>query len=284
MLWEPTVLSQDPEKIKELLFLEGDEWEKIKDKKFTFTLKRINRLQKAELDEEFFKKVIPQLVPEAKENEENPEEPLETEISLEDFKQELAKLLKEEWDKELDNSLNYRIRDQLLKIHEIPLPDEFLKKLQEGEQKQKPTSDEDRENAYKQYATGMRWTLIVDTIRDENPEIDISEEELKESILNMYRMYNPNMSKEEELNILASLLQNPELVNNQTSRLMEEKVFSFLRDQVETIETPITVTDFMEKQEREAAEEEAADKEKLNDKEDTADKEEAAAEEISDKS
>ncbi len=246
--WSPEVLSDTDEKIAELLFMELPEWLEIKDKKLSFTVKRINRVTKAELNEEFFNKVIPPHMQKIEEGEE------ETSLTEEQFKEQFATLLKEEWDRELSADVNNKIREKLFEIHTFNLPDSFLKKLHQAEQKQE-MSEEQLEHSYEGYARSMRWTLIVDKIRNENPEVDVSPDELKDAILNLYKQYNPNIPADQEDALIEGALQNPEIVNSQSSRLIEAKVYDFLKEQVSIEKETITVTEFMKKQEEEHQEE-----------------------------
>jgi len=241
--WSPEKLGEDDEKVAEVLFMEVHEWQEIKVKKLTFTIKRINRITKAELNPTLFNKVLNPYS--------QPQGEIAEEITEEEFREKFSEMLKKEWDQELAADINNKIRGKLFELHPFELPDSFLKKLHQAELK-KEMSEHELEQSYENYARSMRWTLIVDKIRKENPEVDITEEEIKSAILNLYKQYNPNIPEDQEEALIQNALQNPELVNSQSSRMIEDKVYDFLNKKVDLKTEEITATEFMKKQEKEA--------------------------------
>ncbi len=245
VVWSPEKLDKSDEKVAELLFMETHEWQEVKTKKLAFTIKRINRLTKAEINPTFFNNVI---YPYGQAQGEAAEE-----ITEEEFRKKFSDMLKKEWDQELAAGVNHKIRDKLFELHPVDLPDSFLEKLHQAEQK-KEMSEHELEHSYESYARSMRWTLIVDKIRKENPEVDITENELKSAILTLYKQYSPDIPQDQEDTLIQSVMQNPEIVNSQSSRLIEDKVFRFLKEKVAIKTEETTLSEFLKQQE---AEEEA---------------------------
>jgi len=242
--------SADKQKTAELMFLEPEELDEIEAKALQFTLKRLNRIKPAEMNAEFFEKVLgPAPTPEVPESEEAEAEasPEATQWDEASFRKSLAERLKTDWENELKSELNYRLREKILEVHEIPLPEAYMKSLYKAEQKEPPT-DEQVEEAYPNYAKSMKWTLMVDKILQENEELKVNEEDLKAGILDMYRSYYPHIGDEEGEMLVQQAAQNPELIQRVSVRKMEEKVYNYLKEQIKQVPKPITATEFLEKE------------------------------------
>lgn len=121
------------------------------DTEFIFTVKNINRREKAELNQELFDRTFgPNIV-----------------SSEEEFKAKVKDTIAENYARETDAFLNKTIQDKLIENTKISLPDAFLKDWLKvtGEGK---VTDEDLDREYNIYADQLRWSLISGQIAKEN--------------------------------------------------------------------------------------------------------------------
>ena len=151
-----------------------------------------------------------------------------------------------DWDRELGNEINYRIRDKVLEIHEVELPEAYLRNLYKAEQKE-PLTEEQLVEAYPNYERAMKWTLIVDKIYKNEEGLEVTKEDIDEGIIEMYAPYYPNMSEEDAVALVQHAAQNQDTIRQVAVRKMEEKIYNFLKEQATLVPTPITVTEFLEK-------------------------------------
>ncbi len=262
--------SEDKEKVAELMMITPEEVEEISAKELQFVLKRINRMSPADLDDVFFRAVLgpnyPE--PEVSEEESSEGEAEATEASEEEkggdkeetqevagideatFREKFSELLKRDWERELEGDLNNRMREKLLEVHEVEMPEAYLKHLYKAEQKEEPT-EEQIDTAYPNYERSMKWTLIVDKIFKQEEDLKVTEEEINQGIIEMYMAYYPNMGPEEMQAILEHSKQNPDIIQQVSIRKMEQKIFTYLKEQFPLKETPMTVSDFLEKNKQE---------------------------------
>ena len=256
--------SEDPKKVAELMFLSPEEVEELADKKLQFTLKRINRMSPAELNDEFYRNALgpnypaPEVEEEAVDTKEEATEEVgeaavqaeEKKIEIDEatFREKFSELIKMDWERELANELNYRVREKALEIHEVDLPEAYLKNLYKAEQKEPPT-DEQLEEAYPNYERAMKWTLIVDKIFKDQEDLEVTREDIDQGIIEMYAPYYPNMGEEDKLALIQHAAQNQDTIRQVSVRKMEEKIYGFLKEKATLVPTPITVTEFLKKNE-----------------------------------
>jgi trigger factor len=155
--------------------------------KFQFTVKSINRLVPAELNQDLFDKIYG----------------AGAVNSAEEFRAKVSAELSGMFARETEQRLRNDVTNKLLAITNLSLPDEFLKRwlLAANE---KPLTVEQVEAEYPVYARQLRWQLIENKlIRDNN--ITVTEEEATEHVKNMLRANfakygrNPDEVTDEEL-------------------------------------------------------------------------------------
>lgn len=228
MPFNPFDLHEDAKELAGLLFMDQDELANIRDKSFQITLKRINRVEAAELNADFFHKVL------------NPEQAYQQVAPSEEDKveteEEFRKLLSERIAKEFDEHAKWyyrkQVREQLLASHEISLPETFLKRwIQETNRKKEddsPLSPEEVDNQYVSYSESVRWSLLVEKIQDEYPEVKVEEAELKDGIREMILKNVPGIAPDQEEAYMQHALQNQEIIQGQYGRLLDEKLYKVL--------------------------------------------------------
>jgi trigger factor len=136
--------------------------EKDADKFFQLLITKVGLVEKAEMNEEFFKIVYP-----------NKE--ITTEASLrEAIREEIQKY----WDAQSRNQLFDQIYHELLDHTKIEFPESFLKRwMQTGGEK--PKSPDQVETEYPSFIDSLKWTLIVDQLVKNN-SIEVKPDDLRE--------------------------------------------------------------------------------------------------------
>jgi trigger factor len=186
---------------------------------FKLTVKNINRLEEAELNQDFFDKVYGKDV-------------VTNEAEFEQkIKEDLSGIMQDHSDKKLHTD----IIDETLKKLKINLPDSFLKKWLQSS-RETPISTEELESQYPNFAKNLAWTLIENKIMSEN-DLKISQEEVvelaKDRIRAQFMMYSPTPIDEGMLNeYTVNFLQNRDNVNRIYDELRGRKSFDFIKSKV----------------------------------------------------
>lgn len=234
-------LADTAEEIAQLLFMEVGEVEDLREKKFSFTIKRITRVTMAEMNPTFFNKVLQ--IPEGDEQ------------WVED-EQEFLKQFREILEEDFGDSPKFRfqrdLRDKILEINPLELPDPFLKRWLKAVNEK--MSDEDIEQQYEGFSKNTQWSLIKEKLAKEHEDLKVETEELEASILDSLKQNMPYMDATQEAQFMEHAIQNREIVNNHFTRLSEDKVFEFLSKEMTPDLEVITATDFINMLEAEAEE------------------------------
>lgn len=120
-------------------------------KKFTLTLKKVQAVEKSEMNNEFFDMILGAGV--AKDEAE--------------FRTAYVNKMKENYEKMADEKMYTAVVDALVESTDIPLPDEFLKRWMVSNPQNKVTQ-EDIDNNYEQYTKGIKSQLLLDAVLKEN--------------------------------------------------------------------------------------------------------------------
>jgi len=239
------------EKIAECFFMEAEEVERLWETDLKMEVARITRLGKAEFNEEFFGR----MAEEFKWSEEDIKDMTEA-----SFKEKMKERLATDLDEPAKWDYRNRLRDALLAHHSLDLPTDFLKKFMLETQK---GYDEARVEAeYPEFAKSQTWTLMIDKVVSDRPEMKISEEELNEDLLNNLRrtflQYGSPLPPDREAEMLKYARENGEMVNNSFQRLIADKMFNYLDEAITPELKPIAATEFFEMKEAERKAQEEA--------------------------
>ena len=158
-------------------------------------------VEKAELNEEFFKQIFPN-----------------KEITTEaDFRHEVKQTLQGQWDSQAKNQLFDQVYHALLDNTTIEFPQDFLKRwMQNGGEQQKTAEEAEKE--YPSFINQLKWTLITDKIvRDNN--IEVKAEEIRDFALNQLFGYLGGMGGNME-----DMMQQP-WVTEYVDKMMKDRKF-----------------------------------------------------------
>lgn len=193
---------------------------------FEFTVEQVGRPIPAELNQEFFEKVLGKGI--AK--------------SAAEFREKLRQQIIRNKQQEADLFLERSIQAVLLKNTKINLPDIFLKR---GLQKKNATvSKEKIEKYYQQYAQDLRWQLIVRKIGKEH-SLQVTPEAVVDEVKERFQALHQIPAEE-----LEQLTQNflQENKGNNYRRVYEElrvsKLMNFIKDKITIVTQEVSFEEF----------------------------------------
>ena len=199
---------------------------------YTMTVKNINRQSQAELNEEFFNRVLG-------------EEKAKDEAS---FRAELKVLLEKSYAQETQGYLAQNIREKLVETFDFEIPVEFLKKWL-VESNEEMTAEQVEEN-FEQYAKDIRWQLIESKIGKAN-EIKAEHTEILDKTVMMFKgqfgAMAANPEFEEQLKAIADNYlkgENGENYFRMYNMVFSEKVIEHVKGAIELKEKKVSLDEF----------------------------------------
>lgn len=221
-----------------LLDIKKEEAEEMKSD-FRFTLNEVSRIEKAELNEEFFNQMFPG-----------------QEIKTEE---EMRAKVKEDIEKTYDNESNRYFFNEatktLIKDADISLPDEFLKRWilerNQDEENDETITHEQLEAQYPSYQESLKWQVIEEQIAEKN-ELKVTQDDLKEQVKKWLSAQtfgggNEDEKQDEIINtVMESVMQNEEEVRKLSTQIMEEKMTKLFKDKFELKEKTVSYDEFVE--------------------------------------
>lgn len=217
--------------VAKLLDIEEDKVEAI-DSPFQLTVENINRLEEAELDQEFFDKIYPA-----------------GEVTTEEeFRARVAKEIEDMFVQNADQKLQNDIYTLGMERVDAKFPDEFLKRWLKATNEK--LTDEEIAEGYDDFVKNLKWTLIENKVISEN-NLEIKYEEVvaasKDRLSAQLRMYGQQDMPDEQLNQYAmQLLQDKEQANRLFEEVKALKVFDHLKGLVKLEQKEIPYNEFME--------------------------------------
>ena len=197
---------------------------------FKLTVKNVNRLEEADLNQEFFDKLFGEGTVTAEEG------------FREKITEEVETMMQQDSERKLQNDIyNYSLN----KV-QFNLPDEFLKRWLKATNEK--LTDEELESGYNDFAKNLKWTLIANKITKDG-NIDIKYEEVfnyaKMSLDQQFRAYSQQSLPEEQLaQYTVQYLQNKEQANKIFEEVKAVKVFDYVKSVITLDKKEILFTDF----------------------------------------
>jgi trigger factor len=198
---------------------------------FNYTVDTVNHIDKAELNQEFFDKILG-------------EGNASTE---EEFTNAIREQIKSGFMHDSDMKLKHDVEDHLLHELDLKLPDAFLQKWLQSEV-EKPLTSEQVEKEYKGYSRGMKLRLIENKIfREQN--MQISQEEIKDMarqyVMHQFSGYASGLTPDLIDNLADRYLQKRESVERLIETISDRKVFNYLKSIVKTNPQNVSYEGFM---------------------------------------
>ena len=226
-------LAETVAEIANLLFMSEEEVEALRDKKTSFSIRRINRISMAEMNPEFFNKVF--------DIAEGSEDWIESE---EDFITKLKESMAKNLAIEANHRFRANFREKLMEANQLQLPDTFLKRWLKATNEK--MSEEEIEKQYGGFTKNTKWSLITNKIAKDESSLKLEKEEIEDSLLESIRQHMPGIEKEQEEQYLKHAFDNEEIINSHVNRLFEDKLFTYIEEKVQPSRESISVTDFLD--------------------------------------
>ena len=198
------------------------------------------RDEKPELNEEFFEKIFPK----------------QDVKDLDTFKAKVKAEMERQFEAETDPILFNKMVDEIVAAAHFDLPDAFLKRWLVENSQGKVTAEEIEQNYEKDYVKGLRWQLIEDSIVQANPELVVTDDELKNFVLRQIFPGIDYNSVEDELKanldkIAANYLKEGAQKEQLKNQLADMKMTQFLKGKMNINYADTNYKDFMKKLEEE---------------------------------
>lgn len=210
----------------------AEEEAKALDAKFQVTVKNINRLEEADLDQEFFDKIFGEGVV-------TDEAGFTAKIT-----EEIEGMFKMDADRKLQNDMYTQLTEQV----KMDLPDAFLRKWLKATNEK--LTDAELEEGYNDFAKNLKWTLIENKIIKDN-QIEIKYEDVfetaKQRLDAQFRMYSPAPMPEDQLGqYTATFLQEKDNANRIFEEVKALKVFDYIQSVATLDQQEIAYNKFVE--------------------------------------
>jgi len=205
------------------------------DKFFNLLITKVGLVEKAELNEAFFKTAYPN-----------------KEISNEEeFRNAVKEDIQKYWDAQSRNQLFDQVYHQLLDHTQITFPESFLKRwMQNGGEK--PKTAEQVETEYPSFINSLKWTLIVDQLVKNN-NIEVKPEDLREFAKQQLFSYmggsGMDMDQPWINDYVDRMMKDKKFIEDSYHRLQTDKVFGWAETQVNPTEKEIAAEEFTKMQE-----------------------------------
>ena len=185
----------------------------------SFKLQELNKNQKAETNEDLFKKVYPN----------------DSIKNLKDFKSKIKTDIEKQFINQSDQKFLNDVTEAVIDSSKINLPKDFLKRLMKLNSKES-LNDEELEKEYLKSEKGIKYQLIEEKIIIEN-DIKINIDTIKEFATNMIKnqmaAYGQNNPDEKELNsILQRIMSNQDEVKRISNQIISEKLLLIYKEKV----------------------------------------------------
>ena len=193
---------------------------------FKLDIVKLGLVEKGGLNEDFFNEVFPG-------------KNIKTE---EELRNSLRLEIQQYWDAQSQNQLQDQLFHYLVDETKMDFPDNFLKRwLQTGGEKQKTA--EEAEAEYPTFSNQLKWTLISDRIITDN-KLEVTPEELKAAMRSEVTRYFGQMNIGEDMSWLDSyidrMMKDEKQVDATYRRLITEKLFAFVEQNVKPKEKEVT--------------------------------------------
>ncbi len=207
--------------------------ESLENTQFQLMVKNVNRLEEAELNEEFYTKVFGEGV-------------VTSEAEFEEkVKTEVEEMLVQNATQKLQNDLYLKGLDAV----KADFPEAFLKRWLKATNPE--IKEDELEDGFADFIKNLKWTLIENRIITQNG-LEVKYEEVlalaKERIAAQLKMYNPGqeITDQQLAQYAVQLLGDKEQANRLFDEVKAQKVFDYLKGLVKLEEKEIEYNKFLE--------------------------------------
>jgi trigger factor len=201
---------------------------------FTFKVEKINRTSPAELDQEFFDKVLGK----------------DAVSSQEEFDAKVREIISENYNREAEKALNFQLIDKLVKETNIDLPEEFFRKWLLTTNEGKLTKEQIDQN-FGQYTRELKWSMIRNKVNEEQG-LNVTEAEVvdrtKQKLMAQFNL--PPQMEEEMDELLNNYADNYLKQNNgrnfvtEYEEILAQKVLENIKGRITVVEKKVSAEEF----------------------------------------
>ncbi len=232
IIFDPVKAFENRTEVSSMLNISKEEAEEL-NSEFRFTVNEILQWEKAEVNEEFFKKLYGE----------------DTEVkTIEEFRNRISEEIAGNLTYSSDHKFAIDARDTLVEKTGVELPEAFLKRWLIAVNKE--LTIEQVENEFDFFIKDLQWQLIKDDIAKEN-ELKVSKEDTEEFAKQMaraqYNQYGIYDIPDEQLDSFAKvILEKPEEQERIYKKLYEDKVIAVVKEKVTLQKKEISQKEFDE--------------------------------------
>jgi trigger factor len=198
---------------------------------FRFTIKEISEFRKAEINQDMWDTLYGK--DEVK--------------SMEEFEDKIREELQKGLSRDADYRFTIDAKNAMLKKYKFDLPVEFLKRWLVLANEEKFTAEQIEED-FPKFEDDLKWQLIRDRIvKDQEFKVEAEEvmASAKEMALMQFQQYGMMNVPDENLeNYAQEMLKNEEEQRRTIDRVLEKKVFDYIRETVKVDNKQITIDKF----------------------------------------
>ena len=232
IVFDPVKAFENRHEVSHMLNIEHEEADTL-ESEFRYTVTDILQFQKAELNEELFKKLYGE----------------DTEIkTLDDFRAQIKEDLAKNMVFSSDHKFALDTRNALVEKVAPELPEAFLKRWLTAVNKE--LTQEQIETEFPAFILDLKWQLIKDEIAKENElkvEAKEAEEFAKKMALAQYQQYGIHDVPEDQLESFANMmLEKPEEKERIYKKILEDKVVEVVKEKVTIQEEEVSQEKFNE--------------------------------------
>jgi trigger factor len=196
------------------------------EKFFKLTIVKVGLLEKAVMDETFFKKVYPS-------------KDIENEAA---FREAVRQDMVDQWKAQTSNNLQHSLYHELLDKTKVEFPESFLKRwlLTGGE---KPKTPEEVEKEFPAFTDALKWNLITDKISADS-KIEVSPEDIKDAARKQLFSYLGGLPQGDEQpwveDYVNKMMQDRRFVEETYQNQRTNKMLQWVESQVSPVDKDIT--------------------------------------------
>ena len=203
---------------------------------FKLSLNNFMRLEKAELNQEFYDKIFG----------------AGKVTDAAGFEEGMKKMLQDEFEKMSRAEFRVKLQKKMMELNHFDLPDDFLKHWI-NYSAENPMPPEELDHEYFHFNENLRWTLIKDSITHAD-KIEVTEEEMrnmaKAEIINYFGGYQPQGFDDNMLEDMTNrMLEKDKSKENYRDRILHDKVLTQLEAKATMQFSPISYEDYRHKHE-----------------------------------
>jgi trigger factor len=232
VVFDPAKAFENRHEIKHMLNIKQEEAD-VLNSNFSFTINEILKFEKAEMNEDFFKKLYGE----------------ETDVkTTEDFRNQIKSEIEANLIYSSDQKFAIDAHDKLIEEANIVLPEAFLKRWLIAINKE--LAAEQIENEFESFINDLKWQLIKNVIIKDN-QINVTDQEVKAFATQMaraqYNQYGIFDIPEDQLESFTKrMLEKSDENERIFKRLYESKVIKVVKEKVSLLETEVSQEEFNE--------------------------------------